>query len=143
VTIRIRPHHLLCMLTFAGKGYSPDFIANFERIAALVASGNQTVEVVFAPDEICAPLLSDPACHCGNESVMERDHLAAEALTRLLQQPVCENAKLQLTPVILDHMREAFRAGTIRKACQGCQWSPFCDAIAQDNFSETRMIQFR
>ena len=43
--IRIRPHDLLCMLTFVGKGYSPEFVANFERIAGLIASGDQTVGI--------------------------------------------------------------------------------------------------
>ena len=26
MTIRLRAHHLLCLLTYAGKGYSPAFI---------------------------------------------------------------------------------------------------------------------
>jgi uncharacterized protein len=139
-TIRIRPHHLLCMLTFVGKGYSPEFIANFERIARLIAAGDQAVDIVFAPDDICAPLMSDQSCHCRNASVLERDRLAAEALTGLLQRPVREGAKLQLNSEILDRMREAFEAGTIRKACRGCQWSEFCGDIAKGNFSQTLLV---
>jgi uncharacterized protein len=140
VPIRIRPHHLLCMLTFAGKGYSPEFVANFERIAGLIAAGDQTVEIVLGPDDICAPLLADSNCHCENPRVSERDRLAAEALTDLLKQPVQENTRLYLSPNTLNRMREAFAAGTIRKACQGCQWSPFCDAIAEDKFSQTWLL---
>jgi hypothetical protein len=128
------------MLTFAGKGYSPEFVVNFETIAVRIASGNLTVEIVFGPDDICAPLLADPACHCRNESVMDRDRLAAEALSGLLGQPVYQNARLQLGRDTLDRMREAFQAGTIRRACQGCQWSPLCDAIAKDNFSQTKLL---
>lgn len=128
------------MLTFAGKGYSPEFVANFERIARLIAAGDQTVEIVFGPDDICAPILADSNCHCGNSSVSERDRLAAEALTDLLKQPVRENTRLQLDHGTLDRMREAFAAGTIRKACQGCHWSPFCDAIARNRFTETRLL---
>lgn len=138
--IRIRPHHLLCMLTFAGKGYSPEFIANFDRIAHLIASGDQTVEIVLGPDDICAPILTGSDCHCENPSVSERDRLAAEALTDLLKQPVRENTRLHFDAATLDRMREAFAAGTIRKACEGCQWSPFCDAIAKDKFVETRLL---
>lgn len=128
------------MLTFAGKGYSPDFISNFDRIAGLIASGDQSVEIVFAPDDVCAPLLADPACHCRNASVSERDRLAAEALANLLRQPIDQNAKIHLAPEILDRMRAAFAAGTIRKACNGCQWSPICDRIARDSFRETRLL---
>jgi uncharacterized protein len=139
-TIRIRPHHLLCMLTFVGKGYSPEFVANFERIARLIASRDQTIEIVFAPDDICAPLMSDQSCHCRNASVLERDRLAAVALTDLLQRSVLQGAKFQLNSETLDRMRAAFQAGTIRKACRGCQWSEFCDDIAKENFSQTRLL---
>lgn len=141
VNIRIRPHHLLCMLTFSGSGYSPDFIANFERIARMVASGGHTLQMVFGPDDICSPILSDPECHCRSAGVLERDRLAAEALTGLLQQPVNENESLQLSPDTLDQMRAAFARGTIRKACQGCQWSPLCDAIAKNSFSESILLR--
>jgi uncharacterized protein len=138
--IRIRPHHLLCMLTFAGEGYTAEFVANFERIARLIASGDQTIEFVFAPDDICAPLMADPACHCLNSSVLNRDQLAAEALANLLHKPTRDGGRLQLNLQILDQMRQAFRAGTIRTACQGCQWSPLCDAIAKTDFRETTLL---
>jgi uncharacterized protein len=128
------------MLTFAGKGYSPEFVSNFERIADLIGSGDCTVEIVFTPDDICAPLLADPACHCKNSSVAERDRLAAESLADLLHQPLHPDAKIHLTRDTLDRMRAAFAAGTIRKACSGCQWSPICNVIASDNFRETRLL---
>lgn len=128
------------MLTFAGKGYSREFISNFERIADLIALGDRTVEIVMGPDDVCAPLLSDPQCHCQNASVAERDRLAAEALTDLLQQPVQEKAHIEMSRESLDQMRQAFAAGTIRKACKGCQWSSFCDVIAKDGFQETRLL---
>jgi len=143
VTIRLRPHHLLCMLTFAGKGYSPDFIANFDRITAQIASGTQTIEITFAPDDICAPLLAEASCHCRNTSVSERDTLAAEALSDLLQQPILPGTSLSLASATLDRMRLAFQSGTIRQACHGCQWSPLCDSIAANNFIGTHLLASR
>jgi hypothetical protein len=127
------------MLTFAGEGYTPEFVANFERIAGLIAAGDQTVEIVFAPDDICAALLHEPDCHCREESVSERDRIAAAALSGLLRQPVTERARIELTQNVLERMREAFAAGTIRSACQGCQWSPLCDGIAGGGFSKTSL----
>jgi uncharacterized protein len=126
------------MLTFAGKGYSPDFISNFERITDLIAGGEQMIEIVMGPDDICAPLLGDPECHCRNASVAQRDRLAAESLTDLLHQRVQQGATFCLDLETLSRLRQAFAAGTIRKACQGCQWSPFCDVIAEGGFRETR-----
>jgi hypothetical protein len=127
------------MLTFAGEGYSPEFVTNFERIARLIGAGDQTVEIVFAPDDICAALLEDVRGHCRESSVSERDRVAAEALTGLLGQAVVENARIELREDILEHMRGAFAAGTIRQACHGCQWSPLCDRIASAGFSNTSL----
>jgi hypothetical protein len=115
VTVRIRPHHLLCLLTFAG-------------------------EFFFGPDDICAPLLGDPECHCREGTVLERDRRAADALSSLLKQPIRENASIQLNAETLNRMRKAFAAGEIRQACNGCQWAPLCDKIADRGFHQTRLL---
>ena len=128
------------MLTFAGNGYSPEFIANFERITAQIASGNQSIEITFGPDDICVPLLAEAACHCRNTSVSQRDTLAAESLAQLLKHPIQTGSQIALTANTLDRMRQAFRAGTIRRACHGCQWVPLCDGIAASNFINTRLL---
>lgn len=127
------------MLTFAGRGYSPEFTAGFEHIARLIASGEQTVQIVAGPDDICAALLADPDCHCRGASVVERDRLASGSLTDLLGLDVREDVTLQLDREMLARLREAFAAGSIRKSCQGCQWSPLCDEIAKNGFSESTM----
>jgi uncharacterized protein len=139
--LRIRPHHLLCVLTFAGNGYSPEFVANFQRIANLIASGSHTLEIVFGPDDICSTILADPECHCRNAGVLDRDRLAVEALTTLLPSPIEEHSRLQLDPDTLNQLRTAFKTGSIRKACHGCQWSPLCDSVAKDSFSETTLLR--
>lgn len=131
------------MLTFVGKGYSALFIANFERIAQRIAAGDQIIDITFGPDDICAPILSDPACHCRNSTISERDSLAADALGDLLQQPIHPGAHITLTDATLDRLRQAFRAGTIRRACHGCQWVPLCDSIAASNFIDTRLLASR
>ena len=140
MTIRVRPHHLLCMLTFVGKGYTPAFIENFEEIARRIAAGNEKVEVVEGPDDICSAYLTDKNCHCHNASVAERDRLAKEALANLLQQPVQPGQAVLLTSDTLHKMRTAFVAGTIRTACNGCQWKSLCDEMAQNDFLGTRLL---
>lgn len=126
------------MLTYAGMGYSEEFIANFERVVGLIAA-DEPVYVVLGTDDICAPLLTDPKCHCRDSRVTERDRIAALALSELLQQPIHQDARVRLTPDTLRRMRKAFRAGTIREACRGCQWSQVCDAIARDDFRSSHL----
>ncbi len=58
MTVRLRAHHLLCMLTYVGKGYSPAFVENYEVIAARLSAGEE-IELVAGPDDICGPLTAD------------------------------------------------------------------------------------
>ncbi len=132
--IRLRAHHLLCLLTYAGKGYSPAFTAGFTAIAARIAAG-EAVVLVDGPDDVCAPMLDDPACHCRNDSVARRDAQAARDVAALLGRPVSPGQRLALNPATLARMRRAFAQGAIRGACAGCDWSDLCRDIAGDGFA--------
>lgn len=141
MTTRLRPHHLLCMLTFAGKGYTAPFVSNFEEVVRRISTGRETIEIVEGPDAVCAPLLAASDCHCNSASVAGRDRDAAEALSHLLRRPIQAKMQVLLDRGTLDTLREAFAAGTIRKACTGCQWAPLCDQIAQNRFTGTQLLE--
>ncbi len=136
MTIRLRPHHLLCLQTYAGKGYTPAFTANYDLIAARLSSG-EDIEIVEGPDDICTPLLTEPDPHCWRDSVTQRDHQAAANLQPLLTANT--GTKLTLIAPLLDTMRTAFRQGTLRPACTGCEWSDLCTRIADTDFEGTRV----
>jgi uncharacterized protein len=138
VTIRLRAHHLLCLLTYAGKGYSPAFTANYDVIAGRIGAG-EDILIVAGPDDICAPLLGEPEPHCLRESVVERDRLAAEAAADLLGQPISAGVRLELGKADVLRMREAFSAGHIRAACKGCEWHTLCSEIAHAGYSSVRL----
>jgi hypothetical protein len=139
VTVRLRAHHLLCLLTYVGKGYGPGFTANYDRIVARLNRG-ETILIVSGPDDICAPLLKAEAePHCQQDSVAERDERAAESVAALLGRPVRAGTHLELGPAHLETMRQAFSTGQTRAACQGCEWSTLCDAIAADGYPGVRL----
>ncbi|MCG8359468.1 MAG: DUF1284 domain-containing protein [Kiloniellales bacterium] len=143
MTLRLRPHHLLCVLTYVGKGYSPDFTANMTRIAGRLGAG-EAVEIVAGPDDICAPLLDGPDPHCHRPSVVERDRAAARDLDDLLGLDVRTGAHLVLDEDLASRLRTAFASGTIRSACAGCAWVDLCGSIAASGFDsavlETRRL---
>lgn len=136
MTIRLRPHHLLCLQTYAGKGYTPAFTANYDLIAARLSSG-EDIEIVEGPDDICTPLLTEPDPHCWRDSVTQRDHQAAANLQPLLQANT--GSTITLTAPLLEKMRASFQAGTLRPACTGCEWSDLCTRIADTDFDGTRI----
>ena len=52
--MKLRPHHLLCTQSYAGRGYSPDFEKNMDALtAALRANPATAVEIVFSTDDVC------------------------------------------------------------------------------------------
>ncbi|WP_252106383.1 MULTISPECIES: DUF1284 domain-containing protein [unclassified Halomonas] len=140
MTIRLRGHHLLCLLTYVGKGYSAAFVANYDRLAARLSLG-EPVELVAGPDDICAPLLA-PACevpHCLNDSVIARDSAALEDIGETLGRPLAVGDTIELGSATLASLRAAFRAGRNRQACIGCQWYSLCTNVARSGYDGVRV----
>ena len=133
MTVRLRPHHLLCVLTYVGRGYSPAFTANMTRIAGRLTAG-EAVELVDGPDDICAPLLGGLDPHCHRPSVTERDRAAARDLGDLLGLETRAGAFLALDADLIDRLRQEFASNRIRPACVGCQWEDLCGSIAAGGF---------
>jgi uncharacterized protein len=136
--VRLRPHHLLCLLTYAGKGYSEAFTAGFDAIVARLSQGTPVV-LVDGPDDICAPLQRDATAHCHRDSVRQRDRQAAADLAALLQQPVGPGVVLAVDDATLQAWRQAFAQGRTRAACAGCEWQPLCSGIAAQGFTSARL----
>lgn len=135
--VRLRGHHLLCLLTYVGHGYTPAFTANYDRLVARLNAG-APAELVEGPDDLCAPML---ACghHCRNDSVTARDAAARAALAPLLG-PLMSGERLHLSADRLAGLRAAFAAGSIRAACGGCEWAGLCTTIAEGGFRRVRLV---
>ena len=136
MTVRLRAHHLLCLLTYRGVGYSPDFVDNFDDLCRRLTAG-EDVSLVEGPDDICAPLCAaeGAACHCLAASVTARDALARAALADDLPA----DGTLTLTPTRVAEWRQRFAGGQIRAACAGCPWFDLCSDVAQSGFRGVRV----
>ncbi|CDZ53431.1 DUF1284 domain-containing protein [Neorhizobium galegae] len=139
--MRLRPHHLLCMLTFVGEGYSPAFVANYRRLAGRLSAG-EPIEIVSGPDDICGPLLSDEDAHCFGASVAGRDAAALADIARLLGRELRIGAVIASDPALFEQLRRAFSAGVTRHACTGCEWSSLCDRIAGEDYKCALVMTF-
>jgi hypothetical protein len=127
------------MLTFIGEGYTPAFTENYRRIADRLSVG-EDIEIVAGPDDICAPLLPGGAPHCLNASVVMRDEAAAEAVGRLLGMPVSEGTRLTPDGSTLARLRRNFAFGTIRRACEDCEWAELCGHVANNGFKHVLIV---
>lgn len=66
-TLKLRPHHLLCTRAFKGKGYSPAFVENMQRVINRLKTGCG-ITLVKGLDDICAPCPERIENHCRSES---------------------------------------------------------------------------
>ncbi|WP_075290935.1 DUF1284 domain-containing protein [Pararhizobium arenae] len=135
MTVRLRAHHLLCLLTYVGKGYTPTFVANYDRIAARLSAGEEIL-IVDGPDDICAPLLHERESHCHHESVGRRDIKAAEDVGRILDLALSAGTLIEPRPSLIERMRAGFAAGDTRTACAGCEWFELCSTISGNGYQD-------
>jgi len=133
MTVRLRPHHLLCILTYVGKGYGRDFTANMSAIVRRIASGEE-IEIVSGPDDICSPRLNEQASHCHEARISLRDENAAQDISRCLGIGVEAGARINLGMPLKMALRRSFAAEDIRSACFGCEWTYLCRAVASSDF---------
>lgn len=138
MTVALRAHHLLCVLTYVGKGYSAAFVDNYDTIAARLAAG-EAVRIVDGPDDICVPLIRENEAHCWSSRVVARDRRATRDLEYLMGRPVTPGESMVLDAELLANLRGAFARNRIRGACHGCQWTALCTRVARDGYTKARI----
>jgi uncharacterized protein len=117
MTIQFRPHHFLCAFCFEGKGYSPAFVSNFQRIMdKLQHAGDTEIQITSHTDSICAPCPHRQGKSCDSEAhIQELDAKHREAL------------QLENTPSISwanarERIKENISLDVFHRICASCEW---------------------
>jgi hypothetical protein len=138
VVIRLRPHHLLCILTYVGEGYSKAFTTNFTLLVDELNKGDVEIEVIEGPDDICQPRLTDPmdtSCHCFDPDIAQQDKDALEDLKLKFGD------RFILSKDRIQGNRQLFKDGAIRKACNTCPWYDLCSDVANNKNYEGTLLK--
>lgn len=135
--LRFRPHHFLCSLGFAGKGYSDDFTANMTAIVLgrlRTPSGPaEVIEVTHEADDICLPCPSRRGAGC-------------ESATRVAALDKAHAAALGVLPgdrltwgEALGRIGDKVPPGSLASLCATCQWLPLglCESALSRLHAET------
>ena len=112
----IRPHHLLCMRAFIGKGYSKEFTDNMRTVISRIQNEKE-VNIVFHPDDICA--------QCPH--LEENRKCKTENSTLLLDDKVVEIFKIQQRVYSVDEIALFVKNMTkddFARICSTCSWYP-------------------
>lgn len=122
MTIILRPHHILCLHAFSGKGYNQLFIENMASIKAMLLSNpDMPIKLSVGLDSICnaCPHLRDFGCAKGD--VFE------EFNVKRLDRNVSKLAGLhdaQIIParIAFEKVEKSIGAEQLRIICANCEW---------------------
>lgn len=129
MNLTFRPHHFLCTLGFQGKGYSPAFTNNYDKILQFLDLNEKAlITVVGHTDSICGPCPHKRGKTCTKEAKIQAlDQGHAHILkVKPGDQLSWEDGKQRLRT----HMTvEAFH-----QVCQGCEWKSlgFCETALRN-----------
>lgn len=120
--IKLRGHHLLCLLGFQGYGYSEDFVLNMTRINEMRKSKDTLISLTNKPDDICSacPNLKNNLCYNEkqNEIIVKMDN---EVLSKI-------NADKEYNSLeLFNEVSLIFNtADSVKNICNDCKWVNEC-----------------
>ena len=116
--LHLRPHHLLCLQTFVGRGYSEEFVEHMTLVKRqLTANPLTPITLVSGADDLCAhcPNCVDGQCTSEKPALFDRlvsDKLEQNPPSTLIGIP----NNLRITEDIL------------AACCPGCEWRGLCSS---------------
>lgn len=113
--MKIRAHHLLCVLGYRGKGYNEEFIENMDSVVEKL-NYNPTIEILTSPDKICGKCPHMKSFMCEKEHYIKTlDNKVVSALNIDLGSRYTYETILRL---IKNHMTLDIH----EKICKDCSW---------------------
>lgn len=120
--IPLRPHHLLCTLSYSGHGYSEEFTARMDELTARLRAGEEpTFRLQISPDYLCevCPNRTENGCE-SDEKVLRYDRKTLDALGLCESEIDYAEAKRLLREKLTDEL--------LRSICGDCEWRELCSA---------------
>ncbi len=116
----IRPHHLMCIEFFVGKGYSDEFTANMHKVIKYLTT-DPLLTVTAKADGICTkcPNMIDGACKT-RDKVDRYDKAVLESIGAL------DGDREKYTELRKKVREKIIYSGKRESICGDCEWSELC-----------------
>ncbi|WP_301107468.1 DUF1284 domain-containing protein [Sporosarcina sp.] len=72
--IKLRGHHIFCLLGYRGMGYSEEYVENMTKVHTILREQPDTmIQVIQGTDDLCAKFPDDQPYHCEDKGIYVRD----------------------------------------------------------------------
>lgn len=122
--ITLRPHHILCIAHFVGRGYDAPFTANMTRVIDYLHKENPPVKLVLGADIICSACPHNHAGICTHTKKVALYDTRCLSLCGLSADDTLDWRQLQDTA-----RRSILDAGLLCRVCDGCGWFELCQGV--------------
>lgn len=122
--LKLRPHHILCIGFYRGKGYSREFVLGMDSLVSRLTEDHaQNVELVCGADDICAfcPHFSGGRCASGQKPLEYDKAVLALCGIRPGVYSFEELGKLAREKI--------WGVGLLGGVCRSCEWFGLCSGL--------------
>lgn len=115
--IKLRPHHILCIQNYKGRGYSLEFTQNMDKIVErLKHNSKEEIEMIFSTDDVCS--------NCPNKQ--GEDLCISNYKIKLIDNKVIEYLDLKEAVYEYDYLvkllKKTINKNSFRDICGECEW---------------------
>lgn len=135
--LHLRPHHLLCLQSFVGHGYSEEFVQEMTSVKQqLMLTPDTPIELVHGADMLCrhCPNCIDGRCTSDKPALFDRSVAAKiENSESLLSRGSSESNRGRdfSGSFILHGIPEYLTLShtLLEECCPGCEWKDLCAGV--------------
>ena len=142
--MRLRAHHLLCILGFRGLGYDEKFIKGMTKVIQKIRDNpNLEIKLIEECDDICSVCPFNVEGFCKNEAIGSEEKVK-EKDRRIAEKLDLEIGNLVTIKEILNLIKQKIKPDDLSVICRDCPWLKmgYCEEGLEkiDNFL-TRKIK--
>lgn len=122
--VKIRAHHLLCLLGYKGFGYSEGHTKKMWETQRLLFSFDSQFEISDSPDDIClvCPYLKEGGCRFGGKEIEEEK--IRERDRGVIVKLGLKTGSAYTWKEILERLK-SFSEEDLSSLCSSCYWFPY------------------
>ena len=128
----LRPHHLLCIQHYVGRGYDEVFTRHMNQVTeSLRQHPEQQIQIEEGCDELCRACPNREGDSCNSPDKVSRMDTAVRTLCHLQTGDIStwkELKDLAKTNILL--------SGAFDEVCGDCNWYELCKSVRQGFFAD-------